>query len=38
MTYSQYPDFYEYRTLVKENNSTEWKFGKFGPFIDKTED
>ena len=36
LTYSQYPDFYEFRVLKKRNAT--WQFDQFGPFIDKTVD
>lgn len=36
LTYSQYPDFYEFRVLKRQNAT--WQFDQFGPFIDKTVD
>lgn len=36
ITYSQYPDFYEFRVIKKINGT--WTFQDFGPFIDKTVD
>jgi hypothetical protein len=36
ITFSQYPDFYEYRIISKKGD--DWTFDKFGPFIDKTID
>lgn len=36
LTYSQYPDFYEFRVLQK--NGDKWQIESLGPFIDKTID
>ena len=35
LTYSAYPDHYEYRVLVK-NEEGKWVYESYGPFIDKT--
>lgn len=38
LTYSAYPDFYEYRVLSKDSLSKKWEDESYGPFIDRTVD
>lgn len=38
LTYSAYPDFYEYRILEKDPLTKKWDFESFGPFLDRTVD
>lgn len=37
ITYSAYPDFYEFRVLKKVNGTT-WEYESFGPLLDRTVD
>ena len=38
LTYSAYPDYFEYRILVKDPKTKKWDQTSTGPFIDRTID